>query len=78
MTLKTFSRWLMILLAIPAGLAPGFFAGSEIASRILHLQGKGNSHNDAITVVASGMIGAAIGAILFPILAWFLTRPSNR
>ncbi|EEF57398.1 hypothetical protein [Pedosphaera parvula] len=74
MILKTFSRWLMILLAIPAGLAPGFFAGSAIASRILHLQGKGHSHNDMFTVVTSGMLGAAVIAVLFPLVVWFLTR----
>jgi hypothetical protein len=74
MKLKRASRWVCVVAALPAGVVLGFFSGYYLSLGILLLQGKGHSHDDIITVVGSGVLGAAIGALLFPVLVWFLTR----
>lgn len=71
---RGFLRWIGVVVAIPAGGFFGFVSGYYVCFGILYLQGKGNSHNDLFTVVAAGMLGLALGAVLCPFGAWFLTR----
>jgi hypothetical protein len=75
---KTVLRWLMIVAAIPAGGFGGFLCGYYLCLGILMLLGMGNSHNDMFTVVAAGMLGVAVGALLLPVCVWFFTRQPRR
>jgi hypothetical protein len=67
-------RKIAIFAAIPCGGILGFICGGDICEGILHLQGRGNSHNDMFPVVASAMFGVILGAILLPFSIWFFTR----
>jgi glycerol uptake facilitator-like aquaporin len=57
----------MIIAAIPAGGFGGFLCGYYLCLGILMILGMGNSHNDMFTVVAAGMLGVAVGALLLPL-----------
>ena len=68
------SRWFWVVAALPVGLILGFFCGYYASLGILLLQGKGNSHNDMFTMVFGGVLGAAVGAVLLPVLTWLFKR----
>jgi hypothetical protein len=78
MNSKYVLRWLGIVVAIPAGGFFGFICAYEVCLGILYLQGKGNSHDDMFTVVAAGMLGSVLGALLVPLCTWFLTRQREK
>ena len=75
---KGIVRWILIIVAIPAGGFVGFLMAYYLCLGVLCLQGKGNSHNDMFTVVAAGMLGSPVGALLLPFCAWFFTRERRR
>lgn len=75
---KGLVRWLGVVVAIPAGGFVGFLAAYYLCLGVLYLLGKGNSHNDMFTVVAAGMLGLPVGALLLPFCAWFITRERRR
>ncbi|MBI5426637.1 MAG: hypothetical protein HZA32_21385 [Opitutae bacterium] len=74
MNSKSVIRWAKVVAAIPAGLVSGFFLASQICVAVLHAQGKGNSHNDIITLAIWQMLGAAFGALVLPMVIWQFTK----
>lgn len=77
MNRKDTLRGIAILTAIPCGGVLGFVCGGEICVGVLHLQGRGNAHNDMYPVAASAMLGVVCGAILLPLGVWFFTRKKS-
>ena len=50
------------------GAVVGFFIGGAICSAVLHAQGRGESHADALPIVAACIAGTFVCAIAFPII----------
>lgn len=71
-------RWLGVAIAIPAGGFFGFISGYYMCLGILHLQNKGNSHNDVYTVVAAGGLGLVLGALFLPFCVWSSSRERRK
>ena len=70
--MKPLSPWIAALLAVPIGGAAGAIAGGMLCGFILSLEGKGQSHNDMISVVAAQIGGAFIGALIVAPAIWIL------
>jgi len=64
-------RGIAIFATVLLGGALGFVCGGELCVGILHLQGRGNSHNDMYPVVASAMAGLIVGVLLTRLGVWF-------
>ena len=78
MALKSKVRWLAIVVALPVGAALGYLFVGYGWYVVLHLQGKGHSHNDLVSMAIAGLIGAAVGTFLLPFCIWLFTRPPTR
>jgi hypothetical protein len=73
-------RWwarFMIIASVPVGAFLGGYCGSSICSLVLHLQGRGESHNDLISFAVAGVFGMLVGGIVAPLVALFLTKPKK-
>ena len=68
----------IIVASIPLGGLIGGCCGWSINSLVLHLQGKGQSHDDTIALVGSGVLGLLIGSITLPVIAFFLTKKEKK
>ncbi len=64
----------MVMASVPVGGFFGGFCGGGLCSLVLHLQGRGESHNDLISFAAAGLFGMLVGGIASPVIALFLTR----
>ena len=67
----------LIMASVPVGAVLGGYSGSGICSFVLHLQGRGESHNDLIPFVAAGIFGLLVGGIALPVVVIFLTKPKR-
>jgi len=68
----------IIVASIPLGGLIGGCCGWSISSFALHLQGKGQSHDDMIALVGSGVLGMLVGSITLPVIAFFLTKTKEK
>ena len=76
--LKTKLRWPVIIAAIPVGAVLGYLCLGYAWEGLLHLQGKGHSHNDLVSMVVAGLLGAVVGTFSLPFCIWRFTRPPDR
>ena len=60
--------------SVPLGGILGFYAGCSICYGVLRLQGRGESHDDVISLAGAGMLGMLVGAIVLPALAALLFK----
>jgi hypothetical protein len=70
-------RGLLIVTAIPAGWTVGYAVGWRIGPAVAPFPGKGESYEEMLTLLLSGLVGAGLGAILAAGCAWHFTRPKD-
>jgi hypothetical protein len=63
--------WVLMLTSLSGAIA-GFFIGGAISSAVLHGQGRGESHADALPVAAACVAGAFICVIAFPVILFVI------
>jgi hypothetical protein len=69
--------WVLMFTSLGGAIA-GFFTGGAICSAVLHAQGRGESHADALPVAAACVAGTFICAIAFPIILFGILSRRTR
>jgi len=62
----------VLMLTSLGGAVTGFFIGGAICFAVLHAQGRGGSHADAMPVATACVGGAFICAIAFPVILFVI------
>lgn len=73
------ARGTAILLSLPLGGGLGFCLGCFFVwANLVLTDSGGSSHNATYGMIAAGLIGAFIGAVLLPLFVWISTTKNRK